>query len=175
MTIPNLAHLDVITEAWVDAIAGAGNHQTNRLACHLTRSVGQTTTSGVATAVLFDLESFDAGGLHSTSVNTSRITVPAGGGGLWLVNYTLTFASNGVGARAVYMARNGNTSHRHGLSSASMAGAGDFSGSGTTLLRLASTDFVELVGLQSSGAGLNVLGDNSAAAPTSFSATRLGD
>lgn len=42
-------------------------------------SAAQTITTGTITPITFDSERFDRWGMHSTSSNTSRLTVPYGG------------------------------------------------------------------------------------------------
>lgn len=57
--------------------------------CGLRDSGNQTTTGGVDTAVTFNTEYFDTDAFHSTSTNTSRITIPAGKDGKYLFSYTM--------------------------------------------------------------------------------------
>lgn len=60
-------------------------------------SATQTVTAGVETAMTFDSEEFDTDAFHSTSANTSRMTIPAGLGGKYLVRAHLGFpGSHGV-------------------------------------------------------------------------------
>ena len=49
-------------------------------------SVSQSISSATITNLSFDSEVFDSDGLHSTAVNNSRLTVPVGMGGRWLVD-----------------------------------------------------------------------------------------
>ena len=58
-------------------------------------STGQSCTSGVYTTLTFNSEYFDTDAIHSTSTNTSRMTVPTGMGGLWVVTANLAFVSTG--------------------------------------------------------------------------------
>ncbi len=51
------------------------------------------------TSITFDSERIDTDAVHSTSTNTSRLTVPTGGDGLYLIGGTVEFpstAGNGV-------------------------------------------------------------------------------
>jgi hypothetical protein len=50
------------------------------------------------TTVNFESEQFDVGGLHSTASNPSRLTIPAGSSGLYLVGATLRFSTGGAGS-----------------------------------------------------------------------------
>src|SRR6185436_11148478 len=47
--------------------------------CLATNSTALTVTAGNTTALTLDSETFDVGAMHSTAVNTSRITIPTGG------------------------------------------------------------------------------------------------
>jgi hypothetical protein len=69
-------------------------------------------TSGVETIISFGSENFDTDGFHSTSTNTSRMTIPSGKGGKYLFTGTLflntvpnyarlTLAKNGTFIREV--------------------------------------------------------------------------
>ncbi|WP_373070181.1 hypothetical protein [Gemmatimonas sp.] len=161
---------------WAGAAATHLNNQTNRLACHTSRSGAQTIANDVATAVLFDVETFDVGGLHSNSVNPDRITCPAGGGGLYLLCYTVTFDTQATRWRAAWMSRNGSTGDRHGITVVNaVTGSNVTSLCGTTIQRMVPGDYFRVIASQSSQFALNVLGNATAAALTTFAATRLGD
>jgi len=51
--------------------------------CSLYNSGNWTISAGTVTSLGFDAESFDVGGYHSTSSNTSRITIPTGKAGYY--------------------------------------------------------------------------------------------
>jgi len=51
--------------------------------CRLYKSSPQTITAGNTDVVGFGVEDFDTDGFHSTSTNTSRITIPSGYDGYW--------------------------------------------------------------------------------------------
>ena len=54
---------------------------TDSPSCRAYNNANISMTSGAATAVTLNSERFDNAAMHSTSSNTSRITVPTGGGG----------------------------------------------------------------------------------------------
>ena len=59
-----------------------------RFSCMLEKATNQTVTSGSEDIVTFgasDTEVYDPAGMHSTSANTGRITVPSGGDGVYLL------------------------------------------------------------------------------------------
>lgn len=57
--------------------------------CRVYKSSGQTVGAGNTDAITFDSEIFDTDGLHSTSSNTSRITIPTGLDGYWFLHMRL--------------------------------------------------------------------------------------
>jgi hypothetical protein len=73
------------------------------------RSTNQSISDSTATAITHDSERYDIGSLHSTSSNTSRLTVPAGGDGLWCVGGCAEFAANATGSRILDIWVNGST------------------------------------------------------------------
>lgn len=110
----------------------------------LTRSTGQTIAVSTNSVVTWDTEVYDTDSIHSTSVNTSRLTVPAGLGGLWLAGYTATWAT-GVdnSGFAAWIQVNGNVSNRYAY--VVMSGLP----SGVIPLALAAGDYIELGCFQS--------------------------
>jgi hypothetical protein len=54
--------------------------------CSIYNSATQSIPNGTDTNFTYDSEYFDTNGFHSTSSNTSRITIPTGYGGKYLVN-----------------------------------------------------------------------------------------
>jgi len=149
--------------------------QTDRMSCFLSRSVAQSIPNSAVTDILFDVEAFDIGGLHSTSVNTDRITIPAGGAGLWMFGFTVSWADNATGIRNCFMKRNNASGDRYGNTSFTAGSTGAAAQNGTTLIRLVATDFMELAAFQTSGGALNVNGDATNVGLTTFWAHRLGD
>lgn len=120
--------------------------------------VYRTTTLSIAnvtgTVIGFDSEDYDNGGLHSTSVNTSRITIPTGGDGYYCCFGAATFEPNGTGGRATILAKNG-----------AAVGAQCTTGAVaslhncpfiTKIIHLAAADYIEIIAYQDSGGNLNV-------------------
>jgi hypothetical protein len=69
-TAVNATNLNKLEDGLVDATTHKG--------CLLYKAANQTLTTGTATNVTWDSEEYDTGSFHSTSTNTSRITIPAG-------------------------------------------------------------------------------------------------
>lgn len=59
------------------------------------------------TLLTFNSEFFDVGGMHSTSTNTGRITIPTGGAGTYLIQASALWAANASGYRELWIEQNG--------------------------------------------------------------------
>ena len=68
-----------------------------RPACHIYRSAAQTIANNTNTDVLWTNQWFDNSGMHSTDVNTDRITVPEDG--IYLAGIHFLWESNTTGDR----------------------------------------------------------------------------
>jgi hypothetical protein len=146
----------VAPATWGDAVRDALEYLArNKPHCHVYNASSISLTSGVATALTFDTERVDVGGLHSTAVNTGRITIPAGEGGFYLIGGTCEFASNATGIRGLDIRLNGATYIARTKNLASSGGA--HYAEVATLYQLAATDYVELVASQTSGGALNAV------------------
>jgi hypothetical protein len=118
----------------------------------------QSIASGTNVALTWDSESFDTDGFHSTSSNTSRITIPAGKGGKYLFNGFSHYAANATGVRLAKLFKNG----------AELFESNFNKGDGTNftvinisaIIDLVPTDYIEFVTLQNSGGNLNAYKNN---------------
>lgn len=118
------------------------------------------------TTITFDSERFDVGGCHSTSSNTSRLTVPSGGDGLYLITAHIVWESNASGYRRLRLQVNGTTTIAGQFSPTSTGLV--FDQSLSTIYQLAAGDYVEMVVRQSSGGAVNVLRSNALSPEMSF-------
>lgn len=127
--------------------------------CRLTHNAAQSIANNTTVALLFNTETYDAAApnaMHDTVTNNSRITIPTGGAGFYVLTASVRFTANATGVRELGMRVNGVTS---------IASAQQISNSGTTatqltvatLYRLNVGDYVEATVLQSSGAALNTV------------------
>jgi len=137
--------------------------------CSLYKSVAQSIGNATATAVTFDSENFDVNGYHSTSTNTSRITIPSDKAGYYLISGSLGFAGNTTGIRISYLYKNGSLLNLPATIPAVVAN--DVRVSFNYTVNLAVSDYIELFAYQNSGGSLNVSGD---AVDTTFSISYLG-
>lgn len=104
-------------------------------------------------ALTFDSERFDSSDFHSTSVNTSRLTIPVAGH--YLVGGQIAFESDTTGERLVEIREGGSIIHARVFVPAN-TGGGATELVVSTLLFLPAANWLELVVWQSSGGALDV-------------------
>lgn len=175
-TVVNANITDLRTRAYalgVSALNTGMAKQSSRMACRLTKSVAQSAATTSNVKATFDVETFDTGGLHSTSVNTSRITIPAGGGGLWMVGYQIHWEAGGSSLRSTGVSLDGASGQFYGRST--ITSASECTLNGSAIIRLNDGQYMEIDCYQTTGGNLNILGDATLNGITSFWATRLGD
>lgn len=103
------------------------------------------------TAATLNSEEYDTDGFHSTSSNTSRMTIPSGKAGKYRVRGHAFFEANATGIRSVCIAKNG-TKLRGSATRTLVPGAtGGISAWGEWVGDLAVGDYVELMVYQTSG------------------------
>ena len=137
----------------------------SRPSARVYQSTGTTLTTGVAGNVLFDTEVFDVGSLHSTSVNTERMTITTPG--LYLFQATVSFAPNATGYRRVSMVNQGGGA----IATEARAGFGTFNNeiNLTAVDRMNTGNYMYLQATQTSGGNLATI-----TAFTSFSCFWIG-
>jgi hypothetical protein len=117
-------------------------------------STTQALSDSTDTFVLFDSEDYDVGAMHSTVSNTSRLTVPTGGDGLYLVIAAVAFGSNATGYRQLRLAKNGTA--LNSIRAQGGTASGDSVIQISDILNLAAADYVEVKAYQTSGGSLNI-------------------
>ena len=150
-TVVNNARLQAIYQAIDDEVRASAYNSA-------VQSINNTTW----TALTFNSEDYDTGSMHSTSSNTSRITVPSSHAGLYVMTGTVAFDSNATGFRAVSFYKNGAILY-------TPAQTQPITGSLTVVnvtawAVLAVADYIELFAYQSSGGALNTGSATSATA-----------
>jgi hypothetical protein len=159
-TVPDKSAGDVFTEAmWDTYVKDNGNNLIVPPSCTLYRSTTQSVaTGGSWVEVLWDAETHDNDGMHSTSTNTNRITPTTAG--LYLFIVQVAFAVNATGSRYLGMGLNGNNEN--------MGSVGPVTPSGSDYCRMTlsclqamngTTDYVSAKVIQTSGGALNILAD----------------
>jgi hypothetical protein len=92
---------------WATASSGA-----TLVGCSLKKSTDPSISNATWTIVTYDQENYDTDNFHSTSTNTSRITIPSGKAGKYEIFANIIFAPNGTGDRYVSLLKNGNEQFR---------------------------------------------------------------
>jgi hypothetical protein len=125
--------------------------------------VGHTSTQSInnnsSTLATFGVgtEQWDTDAFHDTGSNTSRLTIPSGKDGKYVIVATTDWASNSTGVRRALILKNGSSVSPQIAST--IIGVGNSVNSLQTvtgLLDLVATDYIELQVLQVSGGSLNV-------------------
>lgn len=121
--------------------------------CRVFNNATQSIADTTVTAIAWNSESFDVGAMHDTVTNNTRVTVPVGGDGLYLVTGQYGFAANATGYRQMTIRKNGATTVASSLLPAVSAtnGVGQ---NVSTLLTLVAGDYVEVIVVQTSGGPL---------------------
>ncbi len=141
--------------------------------CVLTKSTGQSITENTATKVSFNTESIDTDGYHDNSTNNTRITIPTGKGGKYLIIATCTWAANATGLKSYGILKNGSTSLNQ-VNNVNSSGTIQLSQQNHFIADLVATDYIELDAYHQSGTPVSILGNDTAAAFSQFSVTLLG-
>jgi hypothetical protein len=85
----------VIPASWGDDVRTDVNYfATDKPICRLRHTANLALTNGAWTKITFDTETFDPAGMHSTSVNTSRITIPTSEGGVYFFEGGVEITAN---------------------------------------------------------------------------------
>jgi hypothetical protein len=120
--------------------------------CRAYATSDQTMNNGANVMFNLDSENYDTNGFHSTTTNNSRITIPSGKAGYYLITGVATYqgGSAGQGQRDLYVQLNGTT----GLVNVVSQRVSNLNFLGMSLSDvqyLAVGDYIELGGYQDSG------------------------
>lgn len=126
--------------------------------CSLKKSANQSIANNTGTAITFDQENFDTDGFHSTSTNTSRITIPSGKAGYYLITGTLSYAANSTGGRWCFVKKNGAAYIGPWSMQAPTASGQWAAGAISHIGNFAQGDYIELFAEHTAGTSLNVNG-----------------
>jgi hypothetical protein len=114
----------------------------------------QSAADFTVTVITWDSEDFDTDSMHSTSSNTSRLTIPTGKTGYWQINASLGFDGNATGIRTLRLSKNGTYVNAEQTNATATFGV--IMGF-TNVLYLTAGDYIEIAALQTSGGALNVI------------------
>ena len=119
-------------------------------------SAVQSVANNTLTALTLDTEDYDIGAMHSTASNTSRMTVPTGGDGLYLIIGKTAFAASATGNRLLRLTKNGSAIGADVAHEATATIGMQMMISCVEVL--AAADYIELVAYQNTGGNLDVGG-----------------
>lgn len=135
-------------------------------------STTQNTTQNVATIINLNSEAFDTDSMHSTATNTSRLTIPTGKGGYYLVNVMTVIDASGNDV-FITILKNGTTITGYGqwnnnrMAASNYGGAGYVIAWGSQTYPLSAGDYIEVAVTTAKATGANCLN-------MTFSAMYLG-
>ena len=137
--------------------------------CGLYQSSAQSISNTTQTDLTFVGEHFDTDGYHSDSVNTSRITIPTGKTGYFLVTARVAFASNSTGTRGLWIRVNGSETQ---FAAAQPVSTGDLTTVQISqIMALSAGNYITMNAYQASGGSLNTAIDQG---KTAFAIQYLG-
>jgi len=119
-------------------------------------SAVQSIPNNAYTALAFNTEIENVGGLHSTSVNNSRFTAPVAGD--YLVIGGCGYATNATGVRQAAIYKNGSSVVNGAIVTPTSTNIGLVAVSGR--IHLAIGDYIEIFTIQTSGGALNTAGSS---------------
>jgi hypothetical protein len=128
--------------------------------CRVYNDGAQSIPNNSTTAITFAQEEFDTDAFHSTSSNTSRITIPTGLDGYYRFTYGGTFAGNSSGIRIGILHKNGGVTNLGDIIGSFSCHASntvnDVTVENTAIIHLSAGDYIEFLAYQNSGGSLNI-------------------
>jgi hypothetical protein len=112
--------------------------------------VAQTIANNTWTAINFGYENFDTDSFHSTVTNNSRLTIPTGLSGKYLIMWQQRWDPSGSGTRDANIYKNGTSITTQNMTASSTYA----SNAKTAIFELNAGDYVELYVYQGSGGNL---------------------
>jgi hypothetical protein len=115
-----------------------------------TKSIANSTT----TTLTFDAEVLDSNAFHDNSTNNSRLTIPSGYAGKYLISSQLFPAENSAGRREIRFVKNGSVLYGWNMNAYGTMERIDF----YSFVDASVGDYFEVTFRQSSGGALNLYG-----------------
>lgn len=123
--------------------------------CRVYLSSDQALANDTTVDIVWGTEDYDTDAIHSTTTNTTRLTVPTGMAGLWSIEGVVYIEGNANGRRQGIIRKNGGDGQV--LFTLAAPPSSDFTVTFRVPLNLAAADYLELRVLQNSGGPLNLL------------------
>lgn len=154
LTVQTLNTGDILTAACLTQIRNNGEFLINPPACSVFKAASVSVANNTLTQLVADSEIFDNDSMHSTSVNTSRITAQTAG--RYLAFATVFFDVDADGIRNVKFRVNGTTTYECMQVPAVSATQGCII-TGVRAIPMVAGDYFEVLVLHTAGAGLSTL------------------
>jgi hypothetical protein len=123
----------------------------------VTKSANQTLTTATTTLLTWDTETWDSNGLHSTAVNTDRLTCVTAGRYLVIAHIVFAVDAGGAGYRALEVWKNSSAGTWIAGDTVPSPGTATYSVLNVVAeVSLTATDYVSCYGYQNSGGNLDV-------------------
>lgn len=130
------------------------------IGCGVYKASAQSISNNTVTAVTWDAEDFDSDAFHSTSTNTSRLTIPSGKAGKYLITGTLFWSGSDLDeSRSILIYKNGAIWRYIDQMQAVNVTNRRTGQSFSTVMDLAVADYVEIYAWQTSGSSLDLTHD----------------
>lgn len=128
--------------------------------CKVYNDGTQSISNNSATAITFGAEEYDTDGYHSTSADTSRITIPTGKDGKYRFAYKIALPTNNTtGNRIAFLRKNGVDDTHNVIGSATFTPGSSIAAQQWGLsvtVDLVAGDYIELFFYQDSGGSISV-------------------
>lgn len=138
--------------------------------CKVVLTSNYTLANNTETALAFTTELFDTDGFHDNSTNTSRITIPTGKAGYYLLTANMSIGAVTSGQCDIRLRKNGSQIGYYPMGQ----NATNASSTASDIFYLSAGDYVELVGFQDSGSSKTVYGGTGSGQNTYFAAILIG-
>lgn len=148
-------------------VANSASSSTNGTS--VIKSAVQAITTGTWTAVTWDTETYDVGGMHESVTNPSRITIQTAG--VYVFSFGADWASNTTGERICGFAVNGTREFESSPQTTIVDGRCMMAIS--FVRKLAATNYVEVLVYQTSGGNLNLNNTTASESVAQFTAQYL--
>jgi hypothetical protein len=122
-------------------------------------SSNQTISNNTFAAISWNAEYYDTDNFHSLSTNTSRLTVPSGKGGKYLITGSISWAANATETRTVTIYKNGSIVNYLDQMMAVTTSQRRTVQAYNIVIDLVATDYIEIFVWQTSGGNLDVTSD----------------
>lgn len=148
-------HTEIHTPAKHDAVG-----------CLVKKTASQSIPASTGTQVTFDTEEFDTDALHDNTTNNTRITIPSGMGGKWLIGYAVEWAQPAAAARRLSEIRKNGTLY---YARFEVTVTGDLAAAQMSFFNAVAGDYFELAIFHTNATAINVGPDR-----TEFWASYMG-